>query len=696
MPNLVHGRYGAPSASWRYLSAEGQLLGVVARYDPPGERKQVIPYTWSLADGWKSAGFSAPRPLYGLDRLAARHNDPVLLVEGEKCADAAASVLKGFVVVTWSGGTKAAHLADWRPLIGRRITAWPDNDDTGREAMTTIAGILNQPVRMVNPADQPDGWDVADAVADGWTGSQIARWCSARVTEYVPDAPSDTAPLDVFTSAPLPPLRRDMLPPALVDFVFDQSDLIGCDPCILAVSALVACAAVTHDSIQVQPKQHDFTWRESARLWGTFVGDPSVKKSPPLKRAMSPLKRLDLQYSEEGEVAQAKYQRDLKIYQKIEAKYVAEAAKSGSLRPLEDPPAKPAQRQIIVQDTTTEALALTLCDNPGGVLCLFDELAEFFGSMDAYRASAGKDRSLWLEAYNGGSKSIDRVTRGRIRVPNWSTCILGGIQPSPMRAQAARTVDDGLLQRFIVVVAQTASEREQDRAPDQAALDSYRQVIDWLSDERGDPKRPILLSEGARCVMERVNDRLRALHSSEAIPVRMRYHLGKWQGLFVRLCLVFHCVGRAAMAQPHSSSPIEPVTAERVERFMFDYLYHHLAFFYDDILGAGSVIEHVRWIAGFILARGLEEVSGREIFRSYRAWRTMPRDQRAGAMQFLELAGWLTPIQPTNPASPVRNWIVDASVHELFKARAADERKRRKEVHAMLTGGKPTESVKTG
>lgn len=684
-PDVHHARYGRPTRSWRYLDAQGRLLGVIARFDPPGERKQILPWTWADSDGWQCKAFSAPRPLYGLQALAARSTDPVLLVEGEKAAEAAQDALKGFVVVTWSGGSKAVSLTDWTPLIGRRVTLWPDADEPGKAAMLDVAKILNQPVRLLNVDDQPDGWDIADAVSDGWTGAQIARWCKARVTEHQhEDEPgTDDGPLDVFTTAPLPTLRRDMLPLALADFIFDQSQLIGSDPCILAVSSLVCCAAMTHDSIKLQPKLHDFTWKESARLWGAFVGDPSVKKSPPLQRATAPLKRLDIQYGEEGEDALRRYAIDLKIHGKIEAKHVNAAAADRMTGSLEQPPSKPAVRQIIAQDTTTEALAMTLVDNPGGVLCLFDELAEFFGQMDAYRATGGKDKAFWLESYNGGAKSIDRITRGRIRVPNLSTCILGGIQPAPMRAQASKMVDDGLLQRFMVVIAQSSDEPEQDREPNRAAMDAYNSIIEWMAAERGDPNRPVTLSEAARCVMDRVNERLRGFSKLESIPLRMRYQLGKWQGLFCRLALTFHAIECASSAVSHTR-PVTGDTAERVERFMFDYLYRHLWTFYDDILGSGSTIEHVQWVAGHLLANGLKEVTSSVVFRSYKAWRSLPKDLQRGVMQFLEMSGWLIPIVPENPGVQVKRWVVDERVHTLFLKRAVQEKERRDRVKAGL------------
>lgn len=59
----------------------------------------------------------------------------VLVVEGEKAADAARELLgTQFAVTTWSGGSSAVRLADWSPLSGRDITIWPDADVPGIKA----------------------------------------------------------------------------------------------------------------------------------------------------------------------------------------------------------------------------------------------------------------------------------------------------------------------------------------------------------------------------------------------------------------------------------------------------------------------------------------------------------------------------------------------------------------------------------
>lgn len=108
-----------------------------------------------------------PRPLYGLDRLAAAPAAPVLIVEGEKTADAAADLFPGFAVTSWSGGSKAVGKADWRALAGRRVAILPDADTPGREASETVrkavlaAGAEGAAIVQL-PASLPHAWDCAD------------------------------------------------------------------------------------------------------------------------------------------------------------------------------------------------------------------------------------------------------------------------------------------------------------------------------------------------------------------------------------------------------------------------------------------------------------------------------------------------------------------------------------------------------
>ena len=161
-----HRSLGDPIKIWDYRDAAGDLLGHVARYEPTDGRKQYVPWT-ATDNGWGAGQWPEPRPLYGLDKLAARPSAPVIVTEGEKAADAAQIIAPDYVAVTWPGGAQAWAKADWSPLRGRDVTLWPDADEPGIAAMTSIAGQLEgMPVILVTPADAPKGWDAYDAADD--------------------------------------------------------------------------------------------------------------------------------------------------------------------------------------------------------------------------------------------------------------------------------------------------------------------------------------------------------------------------------------------------------------------------------------------------------------------------------------------------------------------------------------------------
>jgi len=180
-----------------YRSADGRILGYVVRLEIDGQ-KLTPTVTWCRhedgREAWCSAKFPDPRPLQGLDALAARPDAPVLVVEGEKSRDAAAGALGGFVAVTWPGGTNNIDKADWTPLETRSsVTLWPDADRPGRDAMVKLAARLHAagvPVRIVDTTDLEtefgEGADIADMVAARWTAAQIVAWARPRASVYAP------------------------------------------------------------------------------------------------------------------------------------------------------------------------------------------------------------------------------------------------------------------------------------------------------------------------------------------------------------------------------------------------------------------------------------------------------------------------------------------------------------------------------
>ena len=81
---------GDPVKIWTYHTAEGGVAFYVARWLPkdPDDDKVIRPATWD-GSKWRLKGMPAPRPLYGLPAILECPDKPVVVVEGEKCADAA-------------------------------------------------------------------------------------------------------------------------------------------------------------------------------------------------------------------------------------------------------------------------------------------------------------------------------------------------------------------------------------------------------------------------------------------------------------------------------------------------------------------------------------------------------------------------------------------------------------------------------
>jgi hypothetical protein len=160
--------------TWAYFDARGHRLGMVVRVEHDGD-KEILPITYCRGPNgqtdWRLLGFPKPRPLYGLDELAAHPDKPVLIVEGEKTTDAARMLLTDYCVVTWPGGTGAVQHVDWSPLRARHCTIWPDHDEPGQRASRTIAEKLQEVnaanIRIVTvPAELPEKWDLADVVTE--------------------------------------------------------------------------------------------------------------------------------------------------------------------------------------------------------------------------------------------------------------------------------------------------------------------------------------------------------------------------------------------------------------------------------------------------------------------------------------------------------------------------------------------------
>lgn len=236
---------------WPYVF-EGERLGYVCRFErvnSDGEIvKDTLPLTWCEdttddrgAARWHWKQWAAPRPLYvPATVLSGSPADvPVVVVEGEKCAEEGHKLLgHEFDFVSWPGGCKAWPQARWSLLMGRTVYLWPDADakrarltaqdreqgvsvdakpilplekQPGYQAMVGIGqqlladhGCTVYMVGMQPPGNRPDGWDIADAIAEGWDAARVRDYIRAGRSFVGPDQAPRAAAGQAGGSTPPP------------------------------------------------------------------------------------------------------------------------------------------------------------------------------------------------------------------------------------------------------------------------------------------------------------------------------------------------------------------------------------------------------------------------------------------------------------------------------------------------------------
>jgi putative DNA primase/helicase len=128
----------------------------------------------------------------------------VIVVEGEKTADAARAVFPSAIVVTSPGGSNAADATDWKPIANRNhILIVPDFDAAGVNYANSVARILSElGVSRILMADTTalastlpnsqirelvQGWDIADGVEEGWDLVSLRSAINAAAKPYQPE-----------------------------------------------------------------------------------------------------------------------------------------------------------------------------------------------------------------------------------------------------------------------------------------------------------------------------------------------------------------------------------------------------------------------------------------------------------------------------------------------------------------------------
>lgn len=215
----------------------------------------------------------------------------------------------------------------------------------------------------------------------------------------------------------------EIFPDIIQDLIKDAENTEGHHPGYLSAGILSTVATAMGSSFILD----NGSYKSQPILWLAIVGRSGDGKTHPLNFAKKPIEENDKQ--------------NYSVFQTQMKKYSTSKNKKLS---------KPNYVKSILGDFTPEKLAENLQHNQKGVLIFKDELIGWINSFDQYRK--GSDQQMYLEFFNGGTLSVDRVSKPSIRVGKTNINVLGGIQPSALKEMASKNRNnDGFLARFLFV-----------------------------------------------------------------------------------------------------------------------------------------------------------------------------------------------------------------------------------------------------
>ena len=399
--------------------------------------------------------------------------------------------------------------------------------------------------------------------------------------------------------AEIPPTDVSMWPAKLVKRALEVSEEVGCDVVVPLLAGLAAVSAVADKRMGLRISR---TWCVPPVFWTMTVGEPSDKKTPGSKPMLLPLRKIEAE-------DKSRYEADMLGYLGKEARYAAqvkayrewsaspEAELPGAIPPRVDPiPVKPEPLRLLVTDSTSQKLVGLAQYRPRGFLVWLDEMHNWLGKMGP---RSGEDRGCWIQLYETGPYTMDRVGAGTIHAENLAGSIFGNCQPEVFRTHAKEVATDGLLQRFLPIVL----------TPDKTVV-RKRDIPEFFSSDReySELLKSIYRLPAFEYVMEPAGDDdfhtfehwchdIRKLERLTVTSNAYQTALGKLEGHCARLILICHLIN-----DPHSPFISQETVRQGIvliHRFFLPMIRHTFLEVANQRDATGeAVFEHVLQLAG--------------------------------------------------------------------------------------------------
>ncbi len=467
------------------------------------------------------------------------------------------------------------------------------------------------------------------------------------------------SPARSVATAPWQPFPVSVLPDPLRSFVDEGAKAIGCDPVFVAFPAMASLASAigTTRRIRLSPD-----WCEASILWLASVGDSGTKKSPPTDMALAPIhkhqKAAIREYrdsTESYELDCLEHDNELKEWKKKHT-------------PGTSPPTKPrpqVRRRLICSDTTIEALAILLEENPRGLLVARDELSGWFGSFNEYKQGKGGDTAHWLELYRGGTLLIDRkMGRQCIYVPHAAVSICGTIQRKILRRCLGREhFDSGMAARFLMGMPPPRKLRWPDARLAERTKKAFADIITELlalehtisEDDEPIPVSLPLTDEGQAAWIQFYNEHADLQEEAKATSDELGAVAAKLEAYCARFALIVHLVRVAAEDVTVMDAGAIDERSVDVGVQLTRWFYHEAKRIYSS-LSETDAERKVRELYDYIRSRGGRVSVRNDLMRAGPCFKTVVSAKAALAQ--LEKAGLgrmesVKPAERTGPSSDI-------------------------------------------
>jgi hypothetical protein len=317
----------------------------------------------------------------------------------------------------------------------------------------------------------------------------------------------------------------EIFPEVIQKYIAQVAMTMNCPVDFIAIAVLGTTSTAIGNSRSIR---YNSIWREYSSLILCIISKPGDKKSPALNIGLKPLRILQSELDYEAK------QRNTLL--------------SGEVADRGEP-----RKQIIITDTTWEALVCTLMANPRGVLIHHDEFKSLFTSMNQYKGGNGSDVQNYLSLYSSTRIEINRKGNPKqVVVPHPIATIIGGIQMDVLK-EIKGVKSNGFIDRILFSKPDPLPRRLSDFEVPIETIDAYTDFIRKIfalqatidCNEEEVPREVSLSPEALRRFKLYSDESTVEMNQDDFPPLHEVW--SKMDGQCLRLCLQLHVMEMIAM-----------------------------------------------------------------------------------------------------------------------------------------------------